>query len=511
MRLTSYGRRQGSRRVSSLWRVATLAIVLLLLVGGISVTGSYAQDAASTPPPAPSVAEAVQPGGELPGNPEVQLVKVAEGLIDPINVTNAGDGSGRVFVVERTGTIRIIQDGEVAEEPFLDISNLVKTDFLEQGLLGLAFHPDYENNGRFFVYYSGYLENGAMTLEEYAVSEEDENVADSQSARTLFSLPDPYVNHNGGTIKFGPDGYLYVAIGDGGLAGDPYDNAQDLDNMLGKIVRLDVDNGDPYGIPEDNPFAAAGERISAPARGEPGRYRPEGSAEIWSYGLRNPWQFSFDRETGDMYIADVGQNYWEEINFEPAGQSGQNYGWDLLEGTHCYPADVAECQLVGVPPVAEYDHSDGSCSITGIGVYRGETSTSLDGIYFNSDFCSGDVWGLTRDENDEWVYAELLDTSLLVTGSGEDEAGELYVTSCSCVFGRDYDPVEESDGMLWQLVAADQVAEDAEIAPTPEPEEATPAAEDGDATPATEDEGGDEEEGGAEASPEARMPVALRD
>ena len=475
---------------STFGRVAALTVVALLMFGSLLAPGGVAQDAESTPPAAPSVAEAAQPDGTLPGNPEVQLVQVASGLIDPVNVTNAGDGSGRIFVVERTGTIRIVQDGEVGETPFLDLSNAVKTDFLEQGLLGLAFHPDYAENGRFFVYYSGYLENGAMTLEEYAVSDDDPNVADPQSARTLFALQDPYVNHNGGTIKFGPDGYLYVAIGDGGLAGDPYDNAQDLDNMLGKIVRLDVDGEMPYGIPEDNPFAVAGERVSIPSRGEPGRYHPEGSPEIWSYGLRNPWQFSFDRENGDLYIADVGQNYWEEINVAPAGEGGQNYGWDLLEGTHCYPADVTECQAYGVMPVAEYDHATGGCSVTGIGVYRGEESASLDGIYFNSDFCSGDVFGLTRDEAGDWVYQMLLDTSLFVTGSGEDEAGELYVTSCSCAFGRDYNPVEESNGMLWQLVEADQVAEDAEVAPTAEPEEeATPEAA--------------EEEGGAEGTPEA--------
>ena len=270
-------------------------------------------------------------------------------MIDPINITNASDGSGRLFVIERTGTIRIIRDGEVLPDPFLDIGNSVKTDFLEQGLLGLAFHPDYENNGRFFVYFSSYLANGAVTLQEYAVSAENPDVADPESARTLFSFADPYVNHNGGTIKFGADGYLYIAIGDGGLAGDPWDNAQDLSNVFGKILRIDVDSEEmPYGIPEDNPFADSGRPLYGAEFEEPGRYHPDAAREIWSYGLRNPWQFAFDRETGDIYIADVGQNYWEEINFAEAGVGGQNWGWDLLEGTHCYPADVTECQPFGV-------------------------------------------------------------------------------------------------------------------------------------------------------------------
>jgi glucose/arabinose dehydrogenase len=467
-------------------------LLVLSLFAGAFTSQGRAQDEEEQV--APSVAEAAQPDGTLPGEPQVQLVQVATGLVDPVNVTHAGDGSGRLFVVERVGRIQIVQDGQVSEEPFLDISSSVKTDFLEQGLLGLAFHPDYAENGRFFVYYSDYFTNGALTLAEYAVSEDDPNKADAQSVRVIFSLQDPYVNHNGGTIKFGPDGYLYIAIGDGGLAGDPYDNAQDNDNLFGKILRIDVNNGNPYGIPEDNPFATAGTVLPFPQIEEPGRYHPEGSPEIWAWGLRNPWQFSFDRETDELYITDVGQNQWEEINVAPAGEGGQNYGWDLLEGTHCYPADVTECQLVGVPPVAEYNHGEDSCSITGIGVYRGETSPSLDGIYFNSDYCSGNVWGLVRDENGAWQYQLLLDTSLLVTGAGEGEDGELYATSCECVFGRNYNPEEQSNGILWQLVAADQVPADAEVAPTAEPE-----AEE-DATPATED------EGGAEGTPEAATP-----
>jgi glucose/arabinose dehydrogenase/plastocyanin len=455
------------------------------------VPNSSAQD--EEVPLAPSVMDAATPQGTLPGDPQVQLVQVADGLIDPINVTNAGDGSGRLFVIERVGTIRIIQDGQVLPDPFLDISSLVKTDFLEQGLLGLAFHPDYENNGRFFVYYSNYQTNGAHTLEEYAVSADNPNVADPESNRILFQIPDPYTNHNGGTINFGPDGYLYIAIGDGGRAGDPFDNAQDLSNFFGKILRIDVDSEQmPYGIPEDNPFAEAGKRLQSSQYEEPGRYHPDGSPEIWMYGLRNPWQFSFDMDTGELYVTDVGQNFWEEINVAAAGEGGQNYGWDHLEGTHCYPADVTECLPFGVGPVAEYDHATGGCSITGLGVYRGETSATLDGIYFASDFCTGTVWGLVRDDAGAWVFSEVLHTSLLVTGAGQGEDGELYATSCSCVFSRDYDPYTQSNGIVWQVVQADQVAADAVTAPGDEAvEDATPEAAEDSASPVAEEQPAD--------------------
>ena len=473
------------------WRVIALGVVALLLAMSTLAPRGAAQDEEA--PAAPSVMDAATPEGTLPGDPQVQLVQVAEGLIDPVNVANAGDGSGRLFVVERVGRIRIIQDGQLLPDPFLDISSLVKIDFLEQGLLGLAFHPDYANNGRFLVYYSNYQTNGALTLEEYSVSADDPNVADPESNRILFQIPDPYTNHNGGTLHFGPDGFLYISIGDGGRAGDPFDNAQDLSNFFGKILRIDVDSDQmPYGIPEDNPFAEAGQRLQSSQYEEPGRYHPDGSPEIWMYGLRNPWQFSFDMDTGELYVTDVGQNFWEEINVAAAGEGGQNYGWDHLEGTHCYPADVTECLPFGVGPVAEYDHASGGCSITGLGVYRGESSPTLDGIYFASDFCTGTVWGLVRDDAGAWVFSEMLHTSLLVTGAGQSEDGELYATSCSCLFSRDYDPYTQSNGIVWQVVQADQVAADAVTAPGDEAEgagdEATPeAAGDGAATPVADD------------------------
>lgn len=465
--------------------LSVIAVAMLLATFfAQSVPTRGAQDAETTPPPAPSVMDAAQPGDSLPGDPQVQLVQVATGLADPVNVASANDGSGRVFIVERTGTIRIVQDGTLVEKPFLDIQNLVKVDFLEQGLLGLTFHPDYANNGRFFVYYNDYSSNGATTLASYTVSADNPNTADPQSIKILLQYPHPYVNHNGGTIRFGPDGYLYIAIGDGGYAGDPFDNAQDLSSPLGKILRIDVNSGDPYGIPADNPFADAGRILPRAAIEEPGRYHPDARPEIWAYGLRNPWQFSFDSETGELYIADVGQNYWEEVNVLAADEAGANLGWDHLEGTHCYPGDVTECQAFGVAPAAEYQHEGSACSITGIGVYHSQTESALEGVYFNSDYCSGEIWGLVRDDSGAWAYSVVLETDLLVSGAGYGEDGSLYVTSCTCLYGRDYDPRDDPNGVVWQLVPADQVPDGAVVVPTAEPAQATD-----EATPGTAGEG----------------------
>ncbi len=435
------------------------------------------------------------PGGTLPEAVQVQLVKVAEGLIDPVNIANAGDGSGRLFVVQRTGQVQIVDEaGALAEAPFLDISLLVKIDNQEQGLLGMAFHPEYAANGLFHVYYSDYPTNGDHFLVEYSVSPNDPNVANPDSARVLLTGEDPFTNHNGGTLKFGPDGYLYLALGDGGAAGDPYDNALDLSPILGKIIRIDVnrEGPEPYSIPDDNPFAGTGEVIQVPGElSQTGAYRPEARQEIWAHGLRNPWQFAFDSANGDLYIADVGQNRWEEVNFQAGGSpGGHNYGWDLVESAYCcppaqsaapgtpVPADtMTSCDPVGVPPVADYNHDDGSCSITGLGVYRGTASPSLDGVYFNADYCSGKFWGLKRDDAGQWIYQELLQTGLRATGAGEDEAGELYITSCATCGGggRSYDPYADPQGEVWRLVAADQVPDGAVTAPPPG-EESDPAA-----------------------------------
>jgi glucose/arabinose dehydrogenase len=338
-----------------------VAFTLAALFGGSGILVATAQDATPVPQ-APPLANVAEPGGALPGNPRIQLVQVASGLADPINIATANDGSGRLFIVERIGRIRILdKDGNLLPDPFLDIQNLVKTDFLEQGLLGLAFHPDYNDNGLFYVYYSDYQTNGDVVLSEYHVSQDDPNTADPATARVLFTQDKPYVNHNGGNLNFGPDGYLYVSLGDGGLAGDPYDNAQKTDVLLGKVLRIDVNATDAgaYGIPKDSPFANTGVVLpsnQASQMAQDGSYHPAARREICDWGFRNPWEFSFDPKTGDMYVADVGQNAWEEVDFFPAGQTcGWNLGWDHNEGAHCYPPAAQSCDKTGALPVADYN------------------------------------------------------------------------------------------------------------------------------------------------------------
>jgi len=466
------------RRRSALSLPVLVALFAVIGLLGTVVTGGSTRAQTDSP--------VVTPGGTLPGNPSIQLVQVATELVDPVNVTSAGDGSGRVFVVERVGRIRIVdQGGNLLPDPFLDLSDgfSVKTDFLEQGLLGLAFHPNYAENGRFFVYYASFVTNGTLSLVEYHVSADNPNVADPDSAKLIVAIHnDPFVNHNGGTVRFGPDGMLYWSTGDGGLAGDPYDNAQNIRNYFGKIHRINVDDTgtEPYTIPADNPFATAGLESPNPfAVADAAAYHPGAQREIWAYGLRNPWQFSFDSATGDLYIADVGQNAVEEINFAAAGSpGGVNYGWDWLEGSHCYPETVTECSRgqVGVLPVAEYDHSAGDCSITGMGVSRTTESPALDGVYFASDFCSGRVWGLERDDTGAWQFQQLLDTELLVSGGGNDDNGATYLTSCSCEFSGDYDPFTQSHGILWRVVETAAVPEGAVTASPEAGANATPEA-----------------------------------
>jgi glucose/arabinose dehydrogenase len=393
----------------------------------------------------------------LPGIPTLQLVQVASGLADPVQVAAPQDGSGRLFIVERVGRIRIVQNGELLATPFLDLSALVQDDALEQGLLGLAFHPHYAENGRFFVYYTDWRTNGDSFVVEYQVSE-DPNRADPASGKVLLTQDQPFVNNNGGTLQFGPDGYLYIAMGDGGLAGDPYGNAQNRSSLLGKLLRIDVDGvaGQVYRIPADNPFPGQVlESTAAMEAAQNGTYLPNARPEIWAYGLRNPWQFSFDPASGDLYIPDMGQNQWEEINVQLAGAAGgSNYGWPQMEGSHCYPAGSA-CGLSGVPPVAEYEHGEEHCGLIGIGVYRGQASPSLAAIYFSADHCSGTFWGLIRNPVGGWLFAQLGDTELQVSGAGRDQAGELYVTACSCASDRGYDPQANPGGSVWRLVAAD--------------------------------------------------------
>jgi glucose/arabinose dehydrogenase len=327
---------------------------------------------------------------------------IISGLDRPVDLQHAGDGTGRLFIIEKVGRIRIVQDGQLLDFPYLNITDRVGSGGNEQGLLGLAFHPDYEVNGLFFVNYTDI--NGDTVISRFRVTG-DPNVADPTGEVVLMRVGQPFRNHNGGVLAFGPDGYLYIGLGDGGSAGDPQGNAQSLESYLGKILRINVNTIDPpYGVPEDNPF------------------NDIRRSEIWAYGLRNPWRMSFDSLTGDLYIGDVGQGDWEEIDYLPAGTPGGiNFGWNILEGTHPY----AGGQQAGLTaPVAEYSHGQG-CSVTGGYVYRG-AMLEWNGIYLYGDYCSGIVWGLILSDGG-WQNQVLFSSVGRITSFGQDETGEVYL------------------------------------------------------------------------------------
>jgi glucose/arabinose dehydrogenase len=333
-------------------------------------------------------------------------------LNSPVGLAHAGDGSGRLFVIEQAGVIRVVQERVLLEQPFLDIRERVGSSANEQGLLGLAFHPRYAENGYFYVNYTNL--NGDTVIARFSVAG-DANTADPASEVILLQIPQPYSNHNGGSINFGPDGYLYIGTGDGGSGGDPLGNGQSLDTLLGKILRIDVDNGDPYSIPDGNL-----------------------KAEIWAYGLRNPWRFSFDRLTGDLYIGDVGQNAWEEIDFLPAGNpGGANFGWNYREGTHPFAGSPPE-GLELIDPVAEYDRSAG-ISVSGGVVYRGAALPEFYGVYLYGDFGTGRVWGLLQNPDGSWQNQLLFESGANITTFGEDETGEVYLA--------------DRQGFIYKLVA----------------------------------------------------------
>ena len=347
--------------------------------------------------------------GVGPGQISITLEVVVDGLERPVAVGNANDYSGRLFIVEQPGRIRILRGGALLPTPFLDIRDRVGNSANEQGLLGLAFHPDYVNNGRFFVNYTDLA--GDTVVAEYTRSTNDPDLAHPSSEAIIMTIAQPYPNHNGGDIAFGPDGFLWIATGDGGRGGDPNGNGQNLRTLLGKLLRIDIDNGSTYAIPSNNPFVGD----------------PEARNEIWAYGLRNPWRISFDRDTGDLYIGDVGQNQFEEVNFEPRTDAGgRNYGWNTMEASTCFSS--TDCSTEGlVLPVAEYSHSFG-CSVTGGYVYRGSLFPALDGMYLFGDFCSGRVWALSRWDSSEWISEVVGETGASISSFGEDEAGELYLT-----------------------------------------------------------------------------------
>ncbi|HUP00440.1 MAG TPA: PQQ-dependent sugar dehydrogenase [Gemmatimonadota bacterium] len=342
------------------------------------------------------------------GNSRPTLRPIATGLDFPVHLT-APEGDPRLFVVEKGGRVLVVENGQVLPDPFLDVTALVSRGS-EQGLLSIALHPDFASSGRFFVDYTDTA--GDTRVVEYRVSG-DPNRADAAPVRTILTVAQPFSNHNGGLIVFGPDGMLYVGLGDGGSGGDPQGHGQNLGTLLGSILRLDIDGVEPYAVPPDNPFVN-----QAGARGE-----------IWAYGLRNPWRFAFDREIGDLYIADVGQNAIEEINAVDGAGGGLNYGWNVMEGSRCFEPRE-DCDTEGLTlPVLEYSHDQG-CSVTGGHVYRGDALPSLEGLYFYSDFCSGFVrsFRLSGGEaTDPRRWSEIEPPQSSVTSFGEDSDGELYI------------------------------------------------------------------------------------
>ncbi len=354
------------------------------------------------PVPDTAVAPATEPpivnASSFPNAANYEWTLIASGLTRPVDVQPANDGSGRLFIIEKMGYIRTYENGNLLNEPFLDITDRVNAGGNEMGLLGLAFHPDYEQNGFFYVNYTG--DGGHTRISRFQASE---NSADKNSEKVLLVIEQPYQNHNGGALAFGPDGYLYAGLGDGGNAGDPHKNGQNTNSLLGKILRLDVNNGDPYAIPSDNPF----------------------NSEVWAYGLRNPWRISFDRSTGDLWIGDVGQGEWEEIDYLPAGaEGGANFGWSIMEGNHKYDSDPQPGLLL---PAMEYSHAEGGCSVTGGYVYRG-TIPEWNGVYLYGDYCSGKVWALILS-NGQWQSQVMFETDLRITSFGQDESGEIYLAS----------------------------------------------------------------------------------
>lgn len=382
-------------------RLSSVIILFSLLLGLTSMGVSHAQSFD------PCTAT---PGGRTP---DIDLAFVAGGFEDPVFVTHANDGSNRLFVVEQPGTIQIIQNGARFPSPFLDIRDRVSFGG-ERGLLSVAFHPEYAENGRIFVNYTR-RGDGATVIAEYGVGN-DPDVA-LRDERVILLINQPFSNHNGGQIQFGPDGKLYIGTGDGGSAGDPQNHGQRPSTLLGSMLRIDVDEGEPYTIPDDNPFLD-----DASARDE-----------TYAFGLRNPWRFSFDRCDGRLFLGDVGQGRIEEVNII---FPGDNYGWNTMEGTECFESDA--CIQGGLElPIHQYFHNNqGGRSITGGYVYRGTDFPDLAGRYFYGDFVSSRIWSLTEVAPNQWENQEMLDLDIFLSTFGEDEQGELYAAGFDGVVYR---------------------------------------------------------------------------
>ncbi len=374
--------------------------------------------------PSPALAAPCHAPDSLTTIPDIKLQLAVDGLDNPVAISHAGDGSGRLFILEQEGVIRVVHDGKLLKQAFLDIRNRV-VDGGEKGLLGIAFHPRFKQNGRFYLNYTTDHDGLTTVIAEFRVNKNGQ--ADAASERILLLIKQPWGNHNGGQLAFGPDGYLYIATGDGGSGNDPRNNGQNLNTLLGAILRIDVDRSDAgraYGIPPDNPYTN-----KSPAR-----------PEIWAWGLRNPWRFSFDRLTGELYAADVGQDDVEEIDII---NKGHNYGWRIMEGNICTPGVNPNCNAQGFTlPIYTYNHSVGR-SITGGYVYRGKRFAELCGVYLYGDFVNQAIWGL-RYKNGKVIQHKTLftarsifrlavdyftDDGLLISTFGEDEEGEIYVAS----------------------------------------------------------------------------------
>jgi glucose/arabinose dehydrogenase len=360
--------------------------------------------------------------------------RVASGLDYPIYAASPPEDP-RLFIIEQRGVIKVLAHGQVLTTPFLDIDPLVfpVSEFEERGLLGLAFHPKYASNGYFYVNYND--NDWRTVIARYRVSASNPNVADPGSGRVILLIDQPAPNHKGGTLLFGPDGYLYIGMGDGGNEGDPSNYAQRDDSLLGKMLRIDVDAQFPYGIPDSNPYSDAG--------------LPRD--EIWARGFRNPYRWSFDRKNGDVYIGDVGQAFWEEIDFQPAGsKGGENYGWRLMEGNHCYnPPENCNPGWLTLP-IHEYRHIL-HCAVIGGYVYRGAAIPQLDGTYFFADYCTGAIWSFRYVNNSATEFVDRTNELspngevAFISGFAEDATGELYIVDRGMPQGQ---------GEIWQIVAS---------------------------------------------------------